>query len=84
MELVHPVGQADATVLVGGEVVPAGPDFFAFRHEARVGVEVGFVGGVGEGAEDFGFFVACVGKHFEGLVAVGGDDDVVEYVCFVF
>lgn len=62
-----------------GEVVPGGPGALVAGHKVGVGVQDGLVLGGLEAGEDGALLFGGRGaEHGEGLVAVGGEDDVVK------
>lgn len=80
---VHPVVGGGLDAAVGGAqelVVPARPGPAGFGHDGGVGVEGGDVGLIVEFAKQAGFGRGGVDEEAQGLVAVGGDDDLVEGV----
>ena len=83
LEPVHPVRQAHrgfGAAAVGEAVVPRRPRGPPAGQQAGVGVQPGVVARVVPGPEQLLLAGARVGEHPEGLVGVGGDDDVVEAV----
>ena len=79
LQSVHVVGQEGAAlILARNPVVPAGPGVGGGGHEPRVAVEHHIIGLVADGAQDFLLFRGGVGEEVQGLVAVRGDDDMIE------
>lgn len=83
LKLVHVVGDRDgAGVLIAGGAnkIPCGPEFFVFGELGGVGVQGDGVVLITPWAEAAGFLGGGVLEEGEGLVGVGGDDGLVEFV----
>ena len=59
-------------------VVPARPCSSVPRHQSRVAMEDGAVGLIPDRTEYVSFYAAWIRQQLQRLIAVGGDDDMVE------
>jgi len=82
LQAIHVVGHGDGTVAVAGvqveQVIPGGTGDLAFGEQGFVGVEDDFVFGGAEVGEDGALGIGGRFEEREDLIAVGGEDDVVE------
>lgn len=83
LELIHVVGDGDGAGVVitrGADEIPCGPEFFVFGELGGVGVQGDGIVLITPWAEASGFLGGGVLEEGEGLVGVGGNNGLVEFV----